>query len=142
VKSIATPRLVDFSAIGDPSIGYISVAEAQKDLPFTIRRVFWTFGTPEHVSRGRHAHRRTELVLVAAAGRIEVFTELPDGETERYTLDTPTRGLYLPPSCWRTMTYTPSTVQLALASTDYDPDDYIRDHDAFRRIGRGEAQSS
>jgi hypothetical protein len=140
VQSIDTPRLVEFSAIGDSSIGHISVAEAQRDLPFTIRRVFWTFGTPEHVSRGRHAHRRTELVLVAAAGRIVVFTELPDGETARYTLDTPKQGLYLPPSCWRTMTYTPATVQLALASTDYDPDDYIRDYDDFRRLGTAGVQ--
>ena len=38
------------------------------------------------------------VVLVAAAGRIVVFTEFPDGETERYTLDTPKQGLYLPPS--------------------------------------------
>jgi hypothetical protein len=132
---------LEFAGLGDPSIGYISVAEARAQLPFSIKRVFWTYGTPEHVSRGRHAHRRTELVLVAVAGRIRVFTELPDGTTDQFELDHPGIGVYLPPSCWRTMTYTPDAVQLALSSTDYEAEDYIRDRDIFLEHWTGEASS-
>ena len=134
------PYLVDFSAIGDPSIGFVTVAAVAKEIPFAIRRVFWTYGTPEHVTRGRHAHRQSEIVLIAVAGRIVVYTELADGTAERWVLDKPTQGLYLPHSCWRTMTYSSSTVQLAVASTDYTPEDYIRDYDTFQRQSEPEAE--
>jgi hypothetical protein len=141
VQSYPLPRIVEFEALGDPSIGYISVAQAQAHIPFAIKRAFWTYGTPEHVSRGRHAHRQTELVLIAVAGTIRVFTELPGGETDQFELDRPGIGLYIPPTCWRTMTYTQDAVQLALASTDYDAEDYIRDRDDYLQHWTGEASS-
>ena len=133
MREIISPYLLEFSAIGDADEGFISVAEWQTDIPFDVKRIFWTYDTPENVTRGRHAHHRSEIVLVAASGRIVVTTELVDGATDEFVLDRPTRGVYLPPRCWRIMSYSPSTVQLAFVSTRYSPDDYIRDHDAFRR---------
>jgi len=56
------PYLIHFSQIGESAIGFISVAE-QKNIPFEIRRVYWTYFTPENVTRGRHAHRTTEYSL-------------------------------------------------------------------------------
>lgn len=129
------PRLLEFSAIGDPSIGYLSIAAVEAEIPFPIQRVFWTYDTPEHVTRGRHAHHATETVLVAVVGRIVVFTEMPNGDTAQFILDTPQLGVYLPPDCWRTMTYGTGSVQMALASTDYAAEDYIRSYDEFRQVG-------
>jgi hypothetical protein len=140
VHQHATPYLLDFPGIGDLSIGFVSVAGVDDNVPFDVRRVFWTYGTPEHVVRGRHAHHESEMVLVAVAGKIVVVTELADGTTNRWVLDTPTHGLYLPPQCWRTMTYSPTAVQLAMASTDYHPEDYIRDYDTFHRKSENEAE--
>ena len=74
------PHLIEFPKLGAPEIGYISVTEQQKLVPFEVQRIFWTYYTPESIVRGRHAHQRTEQVLVAAAGRITVTTELADGD--------------------------------------------------------------
>ena len=129
------PYLIEFPKLGAPDIGYISVGEAGRlPLPFQIERIFWTYYTPESIVRGRHAHHRTEQILVAAAGRIIVTTELADGTIQTFRLENPNVGLYVPPHAWHTMQYSHSAVQLVFASTGYDESDYIRNYQEFRRI--------
>jgi oxalate decarboxylase/phosphoglucose isomerase-like protein (cupin superfamily) len=128
------PHFVQFPKMGTPEIGYISVGENSKDpLPFAVQRVFWTYYTPESIVRGRHAHHRTEQVLIAVAGRITVTTELADGNIQVFRLEDPYLGLYVPPCAWHTMQYSHTAVQLVLASLPYDDNDYIRDFEAFRQ---------
>lgn len=119
--------------LGAPDIGYISVSENSEDpLPFVVQRVFWTYYTPESIVRGRHAHQRTEQVLIAVAGRIIVTTELADGDIQIFRLEDPSVGLYIPPCAWHTMQYSHTAVQLVLASQFYAEDDYIREYEVFR----------
>ena len=129
-----SPYLFEFPKLGTPDIGYISVTEQQRQLPFEVQRIFWTYYTPESIVRGRHAHHTTEQVLVAAAGRIIVTTELADGTIQIFRLEDPHTGLYVPPHAWHTMQYSHSSVQLAFASIPYDEKDYIRSYDDFKRI--------
>ena len=131
----ADPHLITFPKLGDPSIGYISVADAQHDLvPFEVKRLFWTYYTPESIVRGRHAHYQTEQVLIAAAGRIIVTTELPNGDIQTFRLEDPHMGVYVPPHAWHTMQYSHSAVQLVLASRPYEEVDYIRRYEQFKEI--------
>lgn len=132
---MSDPYLLDFPQLGDPDIGYISVAESQGLVPFEVKRVFWTYHTPETIVRGRHAHHRTAHVLVAVAGRIVVTVE-PLGQGLRtFSLESPHQGLYIPPRTWHTMQYSPAAVQLVLASEPYDEADYNRDYRQFRALG-------
>lgn len=127
------PHLVTFSQIGDASIGYLSVSEtALPPVPFAVQRVFWTYSTPDTILRGRHAHRATEHVLLAVAGRIIVTTESAAGKLEVFRLESPRVGLYVPPHVWHTMQYAPGAVQLALASRPFEEEDYIRDYQEFK----------
>ena len=128
------PYLIEFPKVGASDIGFISIAEHPQQIPFEIKRTFWTYYTPESVLRGRHAHHRTEQVLVAVAGRIIVTTELADGQVELFRLEDPHVGLYIPPYVWHTMQYSHSAVQLVMASLPYNAEDYIRDHSEFQRI--------
>jgi dTDP-4-dehydrorhamnose 3,5-epimerase-like enzyme len=139
MSSYPAPHLLTFSQIGDADIGYLSVSEqVVPPLPFAVRRVFWTYTTPDNILRGRHAHWATEHVLVAVTGRILVTTEQADGTLEVFRLESPQVGLYVPPNVWHTMQYSPGTVQLALASLPFAEKDYIRQHQEFRRVwGKG-----
>ncbi|QNP52649.1 sugar 3,4-ketoisomerase [Hymenobacter qilianensis] len=128
------PYLIEFPKIGDSTIGFISVTEELRPIPFEVKRTFWTYYTPESIVRGRHAHHLTEQVLVAAAGRITVTTEMSDGTIDVYRLEDPYIGLYVPPNAWHTMQYSHSAVQLIFASQPYDEKDYIREYEQFRRI--------
>lgn len=128
------PYFIEFPKIGNSAVGYISVAENTKNIPFKIKRVFWTYFTPEELTRGHHAHYKTEQILIAVAGRILVHTELPDETKKIYTLDKPHIGLYLPPYCWHYMEYSHTAVQLVLASEFYYEEDYIRDYRQYKQV--------
>lgn len=130
------PHIITFPKIGRPEIGYIGVGEANNLIPFDIKRVFWTYHTPEDIIRGRHAHLRTEMVLIAAAGRIVVNTEMSPGVIESFVLDNPTQGVYMPPMCWHTMQYSHTAVQIVIASTAYDETDYVRSYEDFVKQAR------
>lgn len=127
-------ELIHFNKIGKPSEGYLSVAELQDVIPFDVKRIFWTYFTPEDIIRGRHAHIETEMVLIAVAGKIEVNTEMPDGTRQNFILEKPDQGVYMPKMCWHTMKYSHNAVQLVLVSTPYVESDYIRDYEEFNKL--------
>ncbi len=128
------PYLITFPSNGASSIGYLSIAESANTTPFEIKRIFWAYYTPDSVVRGRHAHHDTEMVLIAAAGRIVVTTEMPGQSPEVFVLEKPGQGLFLPKYCWHTMQYSHNAVQVVLASTHYKEEDYIRDYEQFKLL--------
>lgn len=135
MQSYKEPHIIDFSKLGDTTIGYISIAQWNSPpLPFDLRRVFWTYHTPESIVRGRHAHYSTEQVLIAVSGRIVVTTESVDGNVHSFVLDRPDKGLYIPPNVWHTMQYAHTAVQLVFASTEFSEKDYIRDYSKFKEV--------
>ena len=121
---------MEFPKIGNPSLGYISIAE-KENLPFIPRRIYWTYFTPEEVERGGHSHFDLHQILVAVAGSIVVTTEMLDGEKQEFLLDRPNIGVFIPKMCWRTMQYSHNAVQMCIASNEYDEKDYIRDYEEF-----------
>jgi hypothetical protein len=122
--------------MGNLEIGYLSVIESSKSIPFEIKRVFYAYFTPDSVLRGRHAHHETEMILIAAAGRIVVTTEMNNYNPEIFVLEKPNQGLFLPKLCWHTMQYSHNSVQIVLASTYYDELDYIRSYEEFKNTNK------
>ncbi len=127
------PYVIDFSKIGDDLNGYISVSEKDK-LPFIPKRIYWTYFTPENVVRGHHAHYELEQILVALAGKIEVNILVRSGETFHFSLDSPNIGVFIPKMAWRTMKYSNNSVQMCIASMEYDEKDYIRNYNDFNEF--------
>ena len=130
---IGEPKIIQFPKIGNSSLGYISVAE-NITLPFNVKRVYWTYFTPEDVQRGGHAHHDLEQILVAVAGKITVNTEMPGGLKNTFVLESPNQGVYLPKYSWHIMQYSHNAVQMCIASMVYDEKDYIRDYGDFKKI--------
>lgn len=126
------PHLIQFARIGSPSLGYISVAEKEA-LPFLVKRIYWTYFTPEDVNRGGHAHYELEQILFALAGKIIIKTEMLNGDKEEFILDKPNLGLFIPKMCWREMKYTHNAVQVCIASMEYQESDYIRKYSEFKK---------
>ena len=126
------PYLIDLKSIGSLEVGYLTVAESQKNIPFDIKRVFWSYYTPQMVTRGRHAHHKLEQILVAVAGKIIVTNEDIKGETTVHILESPNIGLYIPPMFWHVIQFSHSAVMMSLASMPYDEKDYIRDYNLFQ----------
>lgn len=130
---MSIPRLISFDKIGSLEEGFISIVEDNKNIPFDIKRVYWTYFTPNHVERGRHAHKELEQLIVAVSGIIEFKIESKEGETFEFTLDSPDFGLYIPPMYWREIKFSHNAVLMCLASSVYDENDYIRNYTKFNQ---------
>lgn len=129
------PYLIEFPQIGQPSQGYLSIAQSS-NLPFAVKRLFWTYFTPHEVVRGRHAHHRTQMVIIAVHGRIELRTTTLDGVEQLFRLESPSSGVLIPRYTWHTMQYSHDAVQLVLTDTDYEESDYIRDFAEFQALSQ------
>tara|TARA_B100000035_G_scaffold237455_1_gene205707 strand:- start:257 stop:664 length:408 start_codon:yes stop_codon:yes gene_type:complete len=130
---LENPYLIDFPKIGEPALGYISVAE-KANLPFIPKRVYWTYFTPENIERGGHAHIQLQQVLIAVAGSIKVKIETIKGDKYNFNLNTPDLGLFIPKKSWRTMQYSHNAVQICIASIEYKEEDYIRQYKFFKNL--------
>ena len=49
-------RIIELPKICDPR-GNLTVAEECKNVPFDIKRAYWTYDVPGGESRGGHAHK-------------------------------------------------------------------------------------
>lgn len=124
-------RLIEFEKIGSTQLGYITVAEQYDNVPFEIKRVYWTYYTPQDVIRGGHAHKNLEQVIFAVSGTIIFNTEDANGVKQTFTLEHPSIGLYIPKLVWRDIKFSHNAVLLCLASELYDETDYFRAYDDY-----------
>jgi len=124
-------KLVELPVVHDPQ-GNLTFVEAQRHAPFEIARVFYIYDVPGGATRGGHAHRKLEQLMVAMSGSFDVV--LDDGsERKSLTLNRSYVGLYLPPMIWREMVnFSSGSVCMVLASAYYDESDYYRDYEEFR----------
>lgn len=125
------PTLIQLNKLGDPSLGYISVVQESDILPFEVKRVYWTYFTPNHIERGRHAHKKLQQLIVAVSGIIEFTLINNKGVREKFLLDNPDKGLFIPNGYWRNIKFSHNAVLLCMASEIYDESDYIRDYEEF-----------
>ena len=127
--------LINLPRILDPR-GNLTVAQAQEQVPFDIRRVYWVYDVPAGESRGGHAHKRCRELIVAVSGSFHVTL---DNGTERKTflLNHPYQALLVETDTWRTLDdFSSGAVGLVLASEPFDEEDYIRNYaDFFTYIG-------
>lgn len=111
--------------------GNLSVVENGVTLPFDVKRVYFLYDIPGGESRGSHAHRELEQLIVAASGSFKVT--LDDGKVKRtFFLNRPYQGLLVKPGLWRELEdFSSGAVCMVLASEVYRAEDYIRDYDEF-----------
>ena len=123
-------KLEEFKVLGDHR-GQLVALEANRQIPFDVKRVFYIYGTQEGVPRGNHSHYKTKQFLVAVNGSCKVT--LDNGkEKETFDLNKPNLGLFQDALIWGTMhDFSSDCVLVVLASEHYDESDYIRDYDKF-----------
>jgi UDP-2-acetamido-3-amino-2,3-dideoxy-glucuronate N-acetyltransferase len=114
--------------------GTLAVAEIGQDLPFAPRRCFMVHDVPSKEVRGERALRTCALFMICVSGAMSLV--LDDGSVrEEVVLDQPNIGVHVPPMLWTTQyRFAANAVLLVLASETYDPNDYIRDYEAFVRL--------
>lgn len=124
VRVIQLPGAIDLR-------GALTACEMELELPFQPKRFFLVHNVPSTESRGSHAHKECHQVLFCVSGQVRAIVD--DGQVRKeFLLDSPSKGLYIPPVIWGTQyEYSPDAVLLVLASHSYDPKDYIREYSEF-----------
>lgn len=128
-----TSQLLALPTVSDAR-GDLTFIEGGTHIPFAVRRVYYFYGMQAGDRRGCLAHLKTDLCLMAVAGRVHVRLEREHGRFDT-VLDRPNQGLLIPHLTWLEMDdFSPGTVCLVLSSELYDDADYVRDHDEFLRV--------
>lgn len=126
-------KLLDLANHGDERGGLIAI-EANRTIPFEVKRVYFIHSTKVGVSRGFHAHLDLKQLAICVKGSCRFV--LDNGIVrEEVLLDSPNKGLYIDSIVWREMhDFSEDCVLLVLASEHYDENDYIRDYTQFKKI--------
>lgn len=132
---VSDVRLVELPKFLDDR-GNLSFAENNNQIPFEIKRTYWLYDVPGGITRGGHAEKNNEELVIAISGSFEIYVD--DGkESKTFTLNRSYYGLYIPKGLWREIKeFSSNAVALEFGSIPYDLDDYIRDYNEFREYAQ------
>ncbi|MFT3903243.1 MAG: FdtA/QdtA family cupin domain-containing protein [Niabella sp.] len=103
-------------------------------VPFDIKRLFYIYSV-DSSDRGGHRHHSTRQAAICIQGSCTITND-NGNSIEEFVLDSPAKCLILEPEDWHVMhDFTPDAILLVLASTSFDPSDYIYEpyHDDILR---------
>jgi dTDP-4-dehydrorhamnose 3,5-epimerase-like enzyme len=111
--------------------GNLTAVSNNKEVPFAIKRIYYLYDVPGGLSRGAHAHKELQQLVIALSGSFDIT--LDDGNAKRtFQLSKPNMGLLIPSGLWRELNnFSSGSICMVLASELYDEHDYIRDYDKF-----------
>lgn len=124
-------KILNFPKVTD-NRGSLTYINNLKQIPFEIKRVFIVSGVPQGLSRGGHAHKILQEVLIPISGNFCV--EVSDGiNCAEILLSEDDAGILIPPSSWRVVTkYSPRAICLSLCSEEFDESDYLHTWQEFK----------
>lgn len=124
VKIIQLPKFLD-------ERGNLSFVENNNQIPFSIKRTYWVYDVPGGVTRGGHAEKQNEELVIAMSGSFSILID--DGKVSKtFILNRSYYGLYIPKGLWREIKdFSTNALALEFGSIAYDVNDYIRDYQEF-----------
>lgn len=116
--------------------GSLVSLEEHKNIPFEIKRVYFIYGLNSAASRGAHAHKESNQVLICVHGNCEILFD-DSRMQKRVILDKPHKGLLQKNMIWGEMqNFSKDCVLMVLSDDFYNPDDYIRDYNQFLELAK------
>lgn len=127
-------KIIDLPKIFDPR-GNLTFLQHDDQVPFEIKRVFWTYDVPGGEKRGGHAYKTQEEIIIALSGSFDVTITARDGSETKYSLNRSYYGLYIPALTWRHIeNFSTNSLSLHISSCVFDSEDYVRDFEAFQKL--------
>jgi dTDP-4-dehydrorhamnose 3,5-epimerase-like enzyme len=111
--------------------GNLTAVSNSVQVPFDIKRIYYLYDVPGGLSRGGHAHKNLQQLVVALSGSFDIT--LDDGKAKRtFQLSRPNMGLLIPSGLWRELNnFSSGSICMVLASELYSEEDYLRDYHEF-----------
>ena len=111
--------------------GSMKVLSYERELPFEVKRVFFTYHHADDSVRGGHANLFSSLALVCLQGSCELHVD--DGrQTYSFLLNDPGEIVIVKPVTWKKLEhYSTDCILLVLSDCLYSSEDIVRDYDLF-----------
>jgi dTDP-4-dehydrorhamnose 3,5-epimerase-like enzyme len=124
------PIIISLPKFENPR-GNLTFIEEDTHLSFTIKRVYWIYDVPGGQSRGGHAFKEQQELIVALSGSFDIVVD--NGiQKQVFSLNRSYYGLYIPNGLWREMNnFSTNALALVLCSTEFSKDDYIREYSNY-----------
>ena len=115
-------------------MGNITAVNSLLEIPFTVNRIYYLYDVPGGESRGGHAHKELQQVIIAVSGSFDLIID--DGRNKKkFNLNRPNIGILMPKGLWRELdNFSSGSICLVLASHIYDENDYIRNYEDFIKL--------
>lgn len=134
---VAACKIVRIKTIPTIEAGELSFFEANHDIDFEVKRIYYISKVPEGVRRGFHAHKDLKQLLFCPYGKIQLILE-NENCREEITLSDPSIGVAIDKPTWREMLWLQKDSVLCVAASDYyKVEDYIRDYDEYKKYVGG-----
>lgn len=115
---------------------FLSFAQIPHHIPFNIKRIYYITQANPKLPRGYHAHKKTKQVIFCIQGKVNLI--LDNGKRKRkILLDQSHVGVFIDKMIWHVMEeFEKNTILLVLASRIFNPSDYIRDYESFKKASQ------
>lgn len=134
-------RIIELPKIFDPR-GNLTFIEEQNQIPFDIKRVYWIYDVPGGETRGGHAFKQQQELIISLSGSFDVVID-NGNDKFKFSLNRSYYGLLIPAGIWRHMeNFSTNSLAVVLASTEFDENDYIRDYNEFSQKYKDEESNS
>jgi dTDP-4-dehydrorhamnose 3,5-epimerase-like enzyme len=127
-------RIIQLPKIQDAR-GNLSFMQNSDHIPFDIKRVFWIYDVPGGETRGGHAFKKQQELIIAISGSLDIIVIDNQGNETKFNLNRSYFGLYIPPMHWRYLeNFSTNSVSVHLSNSEFNEEDYIRNINQFRTL--------
>jgi hypothetical protein len=127
IRFIELPKICDWR-------GNLSFIQFPDQIPFNIKRVFWTYDVQSGAARDGHAYHEQHELIIALSGSFDVVIKNFQSE-EKVHLNKPNIGLLIPPLNWRHLeNFSTNALAFHISDQLFSVDDYIRDFNLIKHI--------
>jgi len=132
MSHFSKPEIIQLPKITDVR-GNLSFLQNSDQIPFDIARVFWIYDVPGGETRGGHAYKTQQELIIVISGSIDIVVVDPSGNETKFSLNRSYSGLYIPPMHWRHLeNFSTNSVSVHLSDSDFSEADYIRNLEDFK----------
>lgn len=134
INDFSKPKIIQLPIVNE-AVGNLSFVQNFDQIPFEIKRVFWIYDVPGGETRGGHAFKNQQEVIIAISGSLDIVVVDPEGVETKYCLNRSYFGLYIPTLHWRHLeNFSTNAVTVHLSNYDFAEEDYIRDYNQFSNL--------
>ena len=112
--------------------GDLVAIENSKDIPFSIKRVFYIFNTNQNAKRAQHANMVAQELIICLRGSCKFLVDDGKGKKMTHLLSSNNEIIHIEPKIWLELSdFSQNCILLVMSDHHYCREHQIRDYKTF-----------